>query len=72
MNFENSIIKYNVTNCKIKKENHVDKQDWRDKIEFVGEETAEWTDWPSIMLKCLSEENSNHKTPYETKTGIEI
>ena len=72
MNFENSIIKYNVTNCKIKKENHVDKQDWRDKIEFVGEETAEQADWPSRSLRGLSEEKSNHKTVCKIKTEIEI
>ena len=50
LNFEILSI-YNVTNCKNKTENHVDKRDWSNKIEFVGEETAEWADWPSKSLE---------------------
>ena len=50
MNFENSIRKYNVTNCKNSNMKIVDKQFWRDKIEFVGKETTEQADWPSDSL----------------------
>ena len=61
----------NVTNCKKQPQTHVDNKVWSDKIEDVGKETTEWTNWPSRNLEVWVRKISNHKIVRKFKTEIE-